>query len=548
LQRADIAPKLRRGGTLELAGEFPPSRRAFILSLAALVALGLALRLYVLLSTGFMIDADEALVGLQASAILRGRRPLFYPGQSYGGSFESYLVAPVIWAGGTSPLILKIVPLISSLTAIPVAGWLGRTAYNRRVGVLSALLAALAPLTPLIVGLKAYGGYAQIPLLGGLALVLLIQLAEGRRQNPTLSALILGLLCGFGLWANLQFAYYLLAVALVLVLRWRAVRPAGLAAFLAGLIPGLLVLLGGSLLPASPRAPMDVVPADRLWPALLDSLRHLATDALPALWGARPMKGPASPWWVWLATPVYILAVAAGAAWAIRRARYGERNPSLPLLAVLLAGIPVFVMAALTNGNYAAIIPDSGLLVRYIVPLYLPFAVLVAAFLCRLRSRSRAVSSVALILVPAIHMWSVLGADLVAQSRSPYVNVPLPASNGELIEFLEREDLRHVYASHWIGYKVAFETGERVLASDCLDRLYRADRIPAYSQAVDDAASPAYILFNPRWDRKPPLERRLNRLGVDYSREALSDFLVYYRLSPRIDPGDVMDSLVWPYW
>ena len=523
-------------------------RDRFILALAAVVALSVALRLYALIYTDFMVDADEALVGLQALAILRGERPLFYPGQSYGGSFESYLVAFVLWAGGTSPPTLKIVPLIFSLAAIPVAGQLGRLAYDERVGVLSALLMALAPLTPLIVGLKAYGGYAEIPVLGGLALILLIQLTEGRHKNPPLRALILGLLCSFGLWVNLQFAYYLLAVGLVLILRRRAVRPGGLAAFSVGLIPGLLILLGGSLLPSSPRAPMDVVPAGRFWPALGDSLRHLGTDALPALWGARPMKGPASPGWTWLAAPIYLVGVGVEAAGAIRRARRGERVRSLPLLAVLLVGTPVFVTAALTNGNYAAIIPDSGLLVRYIVPLYLPLAILVAAFLCQLWSRSRLASSVALILVLAVHLGSITGADLVAQSRSPYVNVPLPASNDELIDFLEQEDIRHVYAFHWIGYKLIFETGERVMASDCLDRLYRADRIPAYSRAVDEATSPAYILFNPRWDRTPPLERRLNRLGASYDKKVLADFLVYHRLSPPPDPGEVVDALVWPYW
>ena len=29
----------------------------------------------------------------------------------------------------------------------------------------------------------------------------------------------------------------------------------------------------------------------------------------------------------------------------------------------------------------------------------------------------------------------------------------------------EQEEIRHVYTFHWIGYKLIFETGERVMAS-----------------------------------------------------------------------------------
>ena len=65
--------------------------------LASIIFVGIALRLYLLFSSQVIIEADEALVGLQAFGILRGERPIFYPGQVYGGSLESYLVAALLW-------------------------------------------------------------------------------------------------------------------------------------------------------------------------------------------------------------------------------------------------------------------------------------------------------------------------------------------------------------------------------------------------------------------------------------------------------------------
>ena len=66
-----------------------------VLALAA-AALGIALRAWILRSHLGALDADEAVVGLQAKAILHGTFPVFFPGQGYGGTQESFLTAPLI--------------------------------------------------------------------------------------------------------------------------------------------------------------------------------------------------------------------------------------------------------------------------------------------------------------------------------------------------------------------------------------------------------------------------------------------------------------------
>ena len=76
-----------------------PYRRT-LLSLILLA--GCLLRLYYLNASRWLVEGDEAAVGLQALQILRGEHPIFYPGQAYLGNLESYLVAAVFALTGDS--------------------------------------------------------------------------------------------------------------------------------------------------------------------------------------------------------------------------------------------------------------------------------------------------------------------------------------------------------------------------------------------------------------------------------------------------------------
>jgi hypothetical protein len=221
------------------------------------------------------------------------------------------------------------------------------------------------------------------------------------------------------------------------------------------------------------------------------------------------------------------------------------------LAATLVLAPFVFTLAALTNGNWTVIIPDSGILARYLLPLYSVVPILLAAFIWRLKSFNRplAVALVALILL--VNLWSNLSVDPVDAMRCVFENVPLPASNKALIDFLDSEGIRYVYTNHWIGFRLMFETQERVVTFDYVDTLYGMDRLPQYGHQVEAAeVPPAYILFNPGWKQRPPLEKELQKLGVHYEKKAFPplEYIVYYRLSRKVHPSEVMETLVWPYY
>jgi hypothetical protein len=284
--------------------------------------------------------------------------------------------------------------------------------------------------------------------------------------------------------------------------------------------------------------------------AILASLSYLGTDALLTVWGLRPVRGQMALTLAWIVVPVYVAGIVSAVKRHVFSAEPGrDRRPGIVLIVFLCLSPLIFVLGAITNGNYTAIIPDSGLLSRYFVPAYTVLAVFAAAFAWAARRWVRWLPVPIMAVLIGVNLWSNFSVDPVASMRSPYENVPLPATNAELVDFLRAEDIQYAYASHWIGYRVMLEAQLDVQTSDYVEQTHGMDRLPRYSRAVEKAAAvPAYILFHPPWNKTPPLEERFEEMGVVFSKQVVGDYVVYYDLSRRVHPSEVIDALVWPYW
>src|SRR3954447_15130924 len=87
------------------------------------LALGIAVVVRVLLIARApgILDADEALVGIQAERIAAGAAhplPVFFYGQPYMGALEAYLAAGLFHLVGPSVPALRLVPLFFALLLV----------------------------------------------------------------------------------------------------------------------------------------------------------------------------------------------------------------------------------------------------------------------------------------------------------------------------------------------------------------------------------------------------------------------------------------------
>src|SRR5262245_1334275 len=73
------------------------ARRRWLIAALVVIAGGVWLRLWMVYGNQTSIDSDEALAGLMAVRLLKhGDIHTFWWGQNYGGSLQSFLVAPFI--------------------------------------------------------------------------------------------------------------------------------------------------------------------------------------------------------------------------------------------------------------------------------------------------------------------------------------------------------------------------------------------------------------------------------------------------------------------
>src|SRR5207249_4663737 len=132
-----------------------------------LLALGLAVRLAIMLSPLGELDGDEAVVGLMARHIaFLGEPPVFYYGQPYLGSLEAFSAAPLFTLFDSSTLALKLVPTIYSLGFLAVSALVARRLFGTGPALATAVYLALPPSMWAVWSTKARGGYAELLFLG----------------------------------------------------------------------------------------------------------------------------------------------------------------------------------------------------------------------------------------------------------------------------------------------------------------------------------------------------------------------------------------------
>ncbi|TDC29258.1 hypothetical protein E1211_26350 [Micromonospora sp. 15K316] len=229
------------------------------LPVVALLA-GVGYRLALLAFHAPATNSDEATMGLAALHIARGQDfPVWFYGQSYMGTLEAYLAAPVLALTGPSVFGLRLVTLALYALFVLLAWRLTlRLTGDRWFALLVVALLALGSDRIVKNQLIAGGGYPEMsPAAAALAL-LTYDLCAGRpgRRLPRWTAW--GLLAGLMLWVDPLVLPYVLGAAAVLVafrrreLRGRAGAVLGIAT-LAGAAP----LLGHSL--ATGRNPLAAV-------------------------------------------------------------------------------------------------------------------------------------------------------------------------------------------------------------------------------------------------------------------------------------------------
>jgi hypothetical protein len=435
---------------------------------------------------GFYFDSDQAIVGLMARRLSRFHDfPLFYYGLNYLLGVEAWIIAPFFWLARSSVALMR-APFVV-LNAV-VAVWLVR------------MLAARLSLRPAIAFVAALPFIMPTPAASGQLLELAgacvepfvyVLLLWSIRRRPFAFGALLAVT-----YLHREFVIFTVPAIAILEARrpgfWTLATARSIALAACGFALVWLVvddlkmhLSGGTLAlqAASLRGQMCLTA-----PQLLRNAQSVVTEALPSLFGGRPlalaavrMNTPLVAGWTFMGWLIAATLAVIVVRLAVRpRRRDGEPVPDG--LGVYLAWIGFFTACAYPLSCNVGL--GAPPLLRYLLlAILLPIGCC-ATFMQRDRSRRlRALVASVFVLWGGMNLWD--NVRLIRES----VKEPPSNEHRALVDYLLAHRIRYARAIYWDAYVVDFLSSERVITAS-LDVV----RIPEYQQEVDLHADSAVTL------------------------------------------------------
>ncbi|HEX6737317.1 MAG TPA: glycosyltransferase family 39 protein [Vicinamibacteria bacterium] len=487
--------------------------------LPLMVLLGLAVRVpFWVEALRTPLDGDGAIIGLMARHLGQGTTMW---GQPYGSPVEAWLAAPFVAALGPTTEALRLLYFLLGLALIPVAYYLGR-ALDPRAGLPAALLMACPPPYFLLLAAIPAPLYPTTVLLCGVMLVLVLRAEGSEGRGAPLTA---GALGGLALWTHLMSTSAILAAAGYLW--WRGRRRA-LAPFVAALAIASAPWWGRALLDRSAWRIVSVSDRQESLTQHLRAVLPVLHEPLGAVLGTHaPVVADDPEYGIELPGPLAAALILIYGISLIAAARTAPRTPPTALL---------FAAAALALLLFPLPVRSGPHAVRFLTLLYLPVATLVAwAAVARGHPRRAFVIVLALAVLHLLGGLRLLEAWRVAdRTQPPFRLVDL----GPVRQLLESHGIRRAYASYGPAYRLTYESGERIVASQPWNERFRHHPLPLLDE-VRFGKNVAWVLTpDVPTDLPSPagFESLLGAAGGRFRRDAAGPAVVYHAFEPPFAP------------
>ncbi len=483
-------------------------RAADWLSWITLAAAAVLPRAAAMLTVERRLDADESIVGLMAKHIAHGEGvPFFFYGQNYGGGhvIEALFAAPFFKLHGVTEWAVTLAPVLFSLATILMVFFYLKRRYGAGSAFVGAVFLSLST-QYLKSSLKA-DGYIETIFLCFAALALLDPFERSKIEKKmvkhTLIATLIGALLGLAFWSY-DFALIYIVAVFAISLRKGMFSITRTLAFAGGAAVGVAPLVAANIATHGAHIAHLVSggPAGAPSPLLIpERLISLAIRDIPAFLTPDCVHNfifPA-PWYAWVS---YACALAGAVV------LFGNRKKTPGAFAL----IPAITVLAYVSSGYAGRSP------RYLLPLE-PFLSLTAPLaFCFLLGAKRHISNlaagvlIAILLVSNVAGLSALFGDNSIVEGNVKTN---PESLVKITAFLEKNDVRCIYTTYFIKWRILLLTDEKINAVDINAR----DRETAYLRyenlGCPEDQPPAYV-FHKASRYRYMLTAELNQGRRDY--------------------------------
>ena len=478
------------------------------------------------------LSSDEAWPALMGMHMLKGEFPVFYWGQTYMGTQESFFDAALFYFFGPGKAVIRIYPLLFSLLFVCVSYFLACRAFNREVGLFTiCLLAIPVPYLAMCGVAVPPDNYLAVTTLGSAALWLTLNIVE-RDNVRMLDYLLLGALLGYAFWLHLLIISFIVCCLAWLFLNDKLIfirRNFWLMAlaFLAASLPFWWVNIKSGFATFA-----DVGRASgwqRTWEYLQVALVYTAqffTGQRIMLYAdnCRNVVLPKAFFYilgaVWCGLPLVTVFANFRGLLRLFVLKLGNKSGGPLLVVTAVMSVLVFAHSSRTGSNDA----------RYLLPLMAALPLLGAFGIWRIWKYSRAGGVVVLLFVMACQLWGNVSLAR-AWSDASLVAGPLELPDTRpLIAFLERQGIDRAYAHYWLSYRITCETREKIIVSEPFNERFPGREVRYLAEA--GRAEKVAFITHPTLFPPSDFEPSLQKIGGAWQKKEIDCFSVYYDFKP----------------
>lgn len=492
--------------------------------LIVVLFLGAALRLHFLISAQFSVDSDEAIVGLMAKHILEGKGiPTFYYGQHYMGSLEPISASIMFWFFGMSSITLKLVPFLWFLALICVFFKLCYENLNEQAAKISTLLLAVSPIAFVEWSTKPRGGFIEVIFLATFSLLYSFRYLRNQNiKNAFISSFILGV----AWWVNNQIVFFFFGTAIIFIAglyksKYRV--SSFLKIFLGGLF---FFLIGGSpywiynlLNKFSSMGMFQFATAKDFYLQLIG----VFNISLPMILGAKRFwqSTDVFPLSTTIILTLYALILILNIIILFQRKDIKSCEKLFILLSITTIFTAILIFSSSVYGSlYTA--------PRYLLPLYIVIFPLVGSAISYFFTGVIRQSIATLVFLVIHILSSYFGGMAIPGEPIVYDGQRVQRDQSDLIKFLILHNIDYVRTNYWIGYKLAFESNEKIKFK--IFQNPRDVRIASYENLAPTFKEYLKLPLVLVPAQEKILKKALDTLGVTYKQEIFPGYVLIYDL------------------
>ncbi|MGA3086363.1 MAG: discoidin domain-containing protein [Thermodesulfobacteriota bacterium] len=461
-------------------------------------------------------DSDQAIVGLMGKHILEGELPWLYYGDSYGGILEPILVSWSFLFFGISRGSLHLIPFIFSILFIVSIFQLGRELYDREIGLLSMLLAAVPFFFFGLYSSLAYGGYIEILWLGNLILLITHRLAFQKETISFIPLFFLGLLWGISWWTYpISIVYLITSFCFLLYCKVELIRKGKILTAASGFVLGSVPFWIWNSMHSFPflkfsqprENPVYFLRITNFFYGLIDVFNPTLEEKLSLM-----AYGIAA---LFLVSVLFLLI---GKKWHRRKFPSGHGHI---LLFIFFVSFCFFYIGS----RFSEYKP-----LRYFLPLYslIPFTLALLGWAIKGRSKTLFIGLIVALLIFMSYHQSALLSHLKHNSIRYRKQLQVEHS---FFTFLNQKKIAYAYApEYWSAVELTFNAQENPVFS-----LPFKNRYPLYTLVADGVSKPAFVLEG---KYRQSFEEMFKNIGGTYKKELfapyqkIKGYLVYYDFKP----------------